>query len=133
MKGFKRKKYFDIAFPVVHGKGMEDGTLLAHLKFQKIPVVADNLSFYSLAQNKSLTKRILNDLNIRTSNFLQVDKNYNLEEYIYTFYSTNPTPFRNFFQFIFFVLSLYLKGFFHSFSSVYLKKYANNVLDFFFR
>lgn len=78
-KGLKKRKYFDMAFPVVHGKGMEDGTLLAYLKFKKIPAISDSLSFYSLAQNKSLTKRILSSLNIRTSNFLQIDKNDNLD------------------------------------------------------
>lgn len=78
-KGFGKKKYFDIAFPVVHGKGMEDGTLLSYLKFKKIPVVADSISFYSLAQNKCLTKMLLNSLNIRTSKFLKVEKNDVLE------------------------------------------------------
>ncbi len=72
-KGVKKNKYFDYAFIVVHGKGMEDGTLLSYLKFKKIPVIADNLSFYSLAQNKSLTKRVLNDLDIRNSKFMEID------------------------------------------------------------
>lgn len=71
-KGFKKNKYFDIAFPVVHGKGMEDGTLLSYLKFKKIPVVGNSLSFYSLAQNKSLTKRVLNDLNIKNTRFIEL-------------------------------------------------------------
>lgn len=70
--GFKKNKYFDIAFPVVHGKGMEDGTLLSYLKFKKIPVVGDSLSFYSLAQNKSLTKRVLNDLNVTNTRFVEL-------------------------------------------------------------
>ena len=61
-----------MAFPIVHGKGMEDGTLLSYLKFKKIPVVADSLSFYALAQNKSFTKRILNDLGIKNSKFIEL-------------------------------------------------------------
>lgn len=73
-KGLKKNKYFDYAFIVVHGKGMEDGTLLSYLKFKKVPVIADNLSFYSLAQNKSLTKRVLNDLDIRNSKFMEIDR-----------------------------------------------------------
>ena len=72
-KGLKKNKYFDYAFIIVHGKGMEDGTLLSYLKFNKIPVISDNLSFYSLAQNKSLTKRVLNDLDIRNSKFIEID------------------------------------------------------------
>lgn len=78
-KGFKKNKYFDFAFPVVHGKGMEDGTLLSYLKLKKIPVICDSLSFYSLAQNKALTKRVLNSLNIKNSNFVELDRG---EEYV---------------------------------------------------
>ena len=74
LKGFKKKIYFDLAFPIVHGKGMEDGTLLAYLKFKKIPVISDNLSFYALAQNKILTKRVLNDLKIPNSKFIEISK-----------------------------------------------------------
>lgn len=69
-----KKIYFDMAFPVVHGKGVEDGTLLSYLKFKKIPVISDSLPFYALAQNKSLTKRVLNDLGIRNSKFIEVRK-----------------------------------------------------------
>jgi len=79
-KGLKKKKYFDFAFPIVHGKGMEDGTLLAYLKFKKIPVISDSLSFYSLAQNKILTKRVLNDLNIRNSNFIELNKEEKIDK-----------------------------------------------------
>lgn len=75
LKGL-RKKCFDYAFPIVHGKGMEDGTLLAYLKFKKIPVLGDNLSFYAVAQNKILTKRILNDLKIRNSEFIEIDNKH---------------------------------------------------------
>lgn len=78
-KGLRKKKYFDIAFPVVHGKGMEDGTLLSYLKFNKIPVVADSISFYPLAQNKILTKRILNDLKIKNVSFSELDKYFENE------------------------------------------------------
>lgn len=75
----KKKIYFDMAFPFVHGKGMEDGTLLAYLKFKKIPVISDSLSFYSLAQNKSLTKRVLSSLNINNSKFIEINNYDDLE------------------------------------------------------
>lgn len=73
-KGIRKKKFFDFAFIVVHGKGMEDSTLLSYLKFKKIPVIADSLSFYALAQNKALTKRVLNDLEIKNSSFIELYK-----------------------------------------------------------
>lgn len=72
LKGLKQKKYFDFAFPIVHGKGMEDSTLLSYLKFKKIPTIADSLSFYAIAQNKALTKRVLNDLNINNTKFKEL-------------------------------------------------------------
>ncbi len=71
-KNFKKNKYFDIAFPIVHGKGMEDSTLLSYLKFKKIPVISDSLSFYALAQNKVLSKRVLNDLKIDNVKFVEL-------------------------------------------------------------
>jgi len=79
-KGLRKDKYFDIAFPLVHGKGMEDSTLLSYLKFKKIPVVADSLSFYALAQNKALTKRVLNDLKINNVEFRELDKKEELNK-----------------------------------------------------
>lgn len=60
----KKKKYFDLIFPIVHGKGSEDGSVLNYFRFKGFPIVGTNASFYSLAQNKSLTKMILNGLNI---------------------------------------------------------------------
>lgn len=71
-KAFKKNKFFDLAFPIVHGKGMEDGTLLSYLKLLKIPCVSDSAIFYSLAQNKTLTKRILNSLNIANAPFVSL-------------------------------------------------------------
>lgn len=79
-KKLKKKIYFDMAFPVVHGKGVEDSTLLSYLKFKKIPVISDSLSFYAIAQNKSMTKRILNSLNINNSKFIEIDRQYDIQD-----------------------------------------------------
>lgn len=80
LKGLKKNIYFDMAFPIVHGKGMEDGTLLSYLNFKKIPAVANSLSFYALAQNKALTKRVLNSLNIRNSCFVELENKEDLKQ-----------------------------------------------------
>ena len=63
---------------------MEDSTLLSYLKFKKIPVISDSLSFYALAQNKALTKRVLNDLNINNVDFIKaIDRGEQIpKEYI---------------------------------------------------
>ena len=60
----KKKIEFDMIFPIVHGKGMEDGTLLNYFKFRGFPIIGSSGSFYALAQNKALTKRVLDGLNI---------------------------------------------------------------------
>lgn len=78
-KGLKTKIYFDMAFPLVHGKGMEDSTLLSYLKFNKIPTIADSLSFFSIAQNKCLTKRVMNALKISNVDFVELTRQEDLE------------------------------------------------------
>lgn len=80
LNGLRKKIYFDMAFPMVHGKGMEDGTLLSYLRFKNIPVVANSLSFYALAQNKTLTKRVLNDLNIKNSCFVELSSKGDIKQ-----------------------------------------------------
>ena len=65
----KKKRKFDVIFPVVHGKGAEDGTILDYFKFQGIPIVGNNSSFYAMSQNKYLTKILLNGLNINNAKY----------------------------------------------------------------
>ncbi|HHU59679.1 TPA: ATP-grasp domain-containing protein [bacterium] len=68
----KKKHYFDIAFPVVHGKGMEDSTIHGYLRFKKIPSVGSSLSFLSACQDKVLTKRILKSEGINTLEYVHI-------------------------------------------------------------
>ena len=67
-KGFylkgKKKIYFDLIFPIVHGKGSEDGSVLSYFKFNGFPVVGNSSLFYALAQNKGMTKKVLDGLSI---------------------------------------------------------------------
>lgn len=60
----KKKFEFDMIFPVVHGKGSEDGSVLNYFQFKGYPVVGNNSLFYALAQNKALTKKVLSGLGI---------------------------------------------------------------------
>lgn len=60
----RNKIKFDIVFPIVHGKGSEDGTILNYFRFIGIPVVGNSASFYAIAQDKALTKRVLDGMNI---------------------------------------------------------------------
>ena len=61
----KRRKEFDLIFPIVHGKGMEDGTILSYFRFSGFDIVGDNISFYSAMQDKKITKMLLDSLNIK--------------------------------------------------------------------
>ena len=68
INGIKKIK-FDLIFPIVHGKGVEDGTLLAYFRFMGFDVVGDNLSFYSACQNKKITKMLLGGIGINNVSY----------------------------------------------------------------
>lgn len=74
----KRKIEFDMIFPIVHGKGSEDGSVLNYFKFNGYPIVGNNVSFYSLSQNKGLTKRVLDGLKINNTKYKVITRG---EEY----------------------------------------------------
>lgn len=81
----KKKIYFDMIFPIVHGKGVEDGTILDYFRFQGFPIVGNNTSFYSIAQNKALTKRVLDGLNISNVEYKLIKRgdDYSYQEFSY--------------------------------------------------
>lgn len=82
LKG-RKKIYFDLIFPIVHGKGSEDGSVLNYFKFKGFPIVGNNVSFYSLCQNKALTKRVLDGLKINNVEykFIARGDNYKKEDF----------------------------------------------------
>lgn len=60
--GFVPKKYLgniDVILPVVHGKGVEDGTLAGFFNMFNIPYAASNILSASIAQNKTVSKILL--------------------------------------------------------------------------
>jgi len=65
----KRKEEFDLILPIVHGRGVEDGTLLSYFRFSGFDVMGDNISFYSAMQDKKLTKMLLDSLNIKNVSY----------------------------------------------------------------
>ena len=56
----------DIAFPIVHGKGAEDGTLQGYLETVGIPYVGSNVLGSALGQDKVVLKQVLaaNDITV---------------------------------------------------------------------
>lgn len=59
-KGLKNDyKEIHLAFPMVHGKNTEDGSIVGYLKTLGIPFVGSDIYASSLCQDKRLTKEIL--------------------------------------------------------------------------
>ncbi len=69
---------FDVVLPLVHGKGVEDGSLGAFFDILKIPCMYSGVLNSSLLQNKSYFKKMLDYYNIPNTKF--VDLSY--DEYI---------------------------------------------------
>ncbi len=59
-KGLRRiVDYIDVAFPIVHGTNVEDGTLQGYLELLGIPYVGSNVYSASIGQDKVFQKQIL--------------------------------------------------------------------------
>ena len=65
-KGLMNKvvEKIDVAFPIVHGQNVEDGTLAGYLDTVGIPYVGSGVLGASLGQDKVVIKQILNSVNI---------------------------------------------------------------------
>jgi len=57
----------DIVFPILHGKGGEDGTLQGLLQLAQVPFVGTPLLGSAIGMDKEITKRLLREANIRTA------------------------------------------------------------------
>ena len=60
----------DIAFPIVHGKNVEDGTLVGLLETVGIPYVGSEVIGAALGQDKVILKQILKDNNIPVTDYI---------------------------------------------------------------
>lgn len=56
--------YIDVAFPIVHGTNVEDGTLQGFLKMFNLPYVGCDVLASSVGMDKYVTKCVLKDNNI---------------------------------------------------------------------
>lgn len=81
---YKRKKiYFDYLFLLVHGKGMEDGTLMSYLDFLDIPYLSNNTYTSVIGMDKSFTKDLVKNKKVKTLNHILINtNNYDYEELI---------------------------------------------------
>ena len=62
--GNKPSVSFDIAFPVVHGTNVEDGTLQGYLKTIGVPFVGPDVTSSAVSMDKFITKAILKEAGI---------------------------------------------------------------------
>lgn len=73
---FRRKRiYFDYLFLLVHGKGMEDGTLASYLDFMDIPYISNNVYSSFLGMNKNLSKELAKSINVKTLDSYLINTN----------------------------------------------------------
>lgn len=70
--------YIDIAFPIVHGTNVEDGTIQGYLKMFNIPYVGSDIISSSCGMDKYIFKCILKENNIPVLNC----KCFNIKEYL---------------------------------------------------
>ncbi len=63
-KFLKCAQTFNLAIPIIHGEGGEDGTLQALLKSLAIPFLFSNTTTHSITIDKKYTKEILSSLGI---------------------------------------------------------------------
>jgi D-alanine-D-alanine ligase len=60
----------DVAFPIVHGNNIEDGTIQGYLNLLKIPYVGSNILGSAVGQDKIFTKKILETANIKVVDYV---------------------------------------------------------------
>lgn len=69
------KNKIDVAFPILHGKGGEDGTIQGFLELLKIPYVGSGILASALAMNKEKAKEIYSFHNILTPQYKVLKNN----------------------------------------------------------
>lgn len=64
-KGFKKiKKQIDIAFPIVHGEGVEDGSIQGYLKTLGLPFIGSDVIASAAGMDKHVMKTVLADAGV---------------------------------------------------------------------
>ncbi len=81
--GMIRRVYKEIhlAFPMVHGKNTEDGSIAGYLKILGIPFVGSDIYSSSLGQDKIFTKQILESNSIEVTDYIHfTDIEYRMDK-----------------------------------------------------
>lgn len=75
----KKQQKIDIFIPVVHGDGIEDGTISAYLDLLDIPYTSSPIASSIIVQDKIYTKQLLNYINIPMIDYIFMT-NYDIYE-----------------------------------------------------
>lgn len=67
--------YIDVAFPIVHGTNVEDGTLQGYLKTLNVPFVGCDVTSSAIGMDKYVMKTVLKDNTIPVLNCMRFDFN----------------------------------------------------------
>lgn len=78
----KIKKQIDVFIPVVHGEGVEDGTISAILEFNDSTYINTKMISSGIAQDKIFTKNILEKYQILTPKYIAINDSNKIEEHI---------------------------------------------------
>lgn len=74
-------KEIHLAFPMVHGKYTEDGSIVGYLETLGIPIVGSDIYYSSLCQDKVFTKEVLNGNDIPVVDYVYFsDSDYKLDK-----------------------------------------------------
>lgn len=69
-----KEEYVDVAFPVMHGKNGEDGTIQGLLQIAQIPFVGSNSVSSGICMDKALTNAMIDFAGIPQAKWLQATK-----------------------------------------------------------
>lgn len=81
---FKKELKIDLILPIMHGKGVEDGNISGYLEILKIPHASSKVMGASIAQDKEITKIILEKMQIKVIPYeVYINKDYRLSSLEY--------------------------------------------------
>lgn len=81
---FKKWLKIDLILPIMHGKGVEDGNISGYLEILKVPYISSKVMGASIAQDKEITKIILEKMKINVIPYeVYINKDYKLSQLEY--------------------------------------------------
>ena len=82
-KGLLKKVYdtIDVAFPIVHGTNVEDGTLQGYIRMFNLPMVGCDVTSSAIGMDKYVMKAVLKDNDVPVLDCVRLNAHdYNLDE-----------------------------------------------------